>query len=325
MTESAHSPLDELALRTLHGIADEAEREALARLLARSVESRGRFLDHAGLHAMLAREAKAGTLADDTSAFFHRLEDSPARKPGRLLRLWLPAAAAFAAACLLAVAVLPTRASAALDRVIGAISETRDRTYRIEVVEPAPPHEPSRPDRGRFPPANHLDDATLWLRGPREFILSQSLPNGETRRIGSDGNVSWSMRGTGPVRVSPDAERFGRAIFARNGEVAFLDLRTQLEDLKRLYQVERLDRGSGDTWTLVGKRRSNDQGGPREIELWFHSGTGLLERMILRHLPRENGGPRSIAIVLQSTEPLPSDFFSHQSHHEPGRTILPEP
>lgn len=325
MTDPDTPSIDDLALRTLHGIADDAERAELARLLESSPESRRRFLDHAMLHGMLAREARAGAFADDTSGFFRNLEDPPAQKIHRLLGFWLPAAAAVVAACLVAYSLLPTKASAALDRVIETMSEVRDRTYRIEVIEPSDEPMESRPDRGRFPPANHLDGATLWLRGPREFVLSQSLPNGQTRVMGSDGGESWTVRGVDPMRVSPDPERFGRAIFAKSGEIAFLDLRTQLDDLKPLYQIEWLDRSSRETWKLIGSRRSADQGGPREVELWFDPGTGLLERMILRQLPRGNGGPRSIAIVLQSTETLPADFFRHDGHHEPGRTIRTEP
>lgn len=325
MTDPDTPSLDDLALRTLHGMADDAGRAELARRLASSPESRRRFLDHAMLHGMLAREARAGAFADDASGFFRDLEGPPAQKTHRLLRLWIPAAAAVVAACLVAISLLPTKASAALDRVIETMSEVRDRTYRIEVIEPSDEPMESRPDRGRFPPANHLDGATLWLRGPREFVLSQSLPNGQTRVIGSDGGESWTVRGGDPVRVSPDPERFGRAIFAKSGEIAFLDLRSQLDDLKPLYQIEWLDRSSRETWKLIGSRRSADQGGPREVELWFHPGTGLLERMILRHLPRGNGGPRSIAIILQSTAPLPADFFRHDRHHEPGRAILTEP
>lgn len=325
MTDPGTPSIDDLALRTLHGIADDAERAELARLLESSPQSRRRFLDHAMLHGMLAREARAGAFADDASGFFRELEDPPAQKNHRLLGFWLPAAAAVVAACLVAFSLLPTEASAALDRVFETMSEVRDRTYRIEVIEASDEPMASRPDRGRFPPANHLDGATLCLRGPREFVLSQSLPNGQTRVMGSDGGESWSVRGGDPVRVSPDPERFGRAIFAESGEIAFLDLRAQLDDLKPLYQIEWLDRSSRETWKLIGFRRSADQGGPREVELWFDPETGLLERMILRQLPRGNGGPRSIAIILQSTEALPADFFRHDGHHESGRTIRTEP
>lgn len=246
-------------------------------------------------------------------------------KPSRLLGFWLPAAAAVVAACVAILVFQPVNAIAALDRVIVAMNEARDRSYSIEVIDPGSDAGTIRIDRGRFPPANYLDGASLWLRGPGEFVLSQNLPHGETRIIGGDGTQSWSMRGDGPVRVSPDPDRFDRAIFQPNGEVAFLDLHTQLDQLKRLYRIEWLDRVPRHTWKLRGFRLSHEQGGPREIELWFDPDTGLVQRMILNELPSGNGGPRSIAIILRSTEALAPDFFQHAKHHEPQRTVLQEP
>jgi hypothetical protein len=325
MSESAPDPsIDDLALRVLHGLADDTGRAELARLLASSPENRRRFLDHAVLHGMLAREAKAGSLAENPVVFFGNLEKPPVRKVRRLLGFWLPAAAAVMVACIAAVIFRPASAMAALDRVIVAMNEARDHSYTIEVIDAGSETDPPRPDRGRFPPSKHLDGATLWLRGPGEFVLSQALPNGETRIIGGDVNQSWSMRGSGPVRFSPDPKRFSRAIFEPNGEFAFLDLRTQLGQLKQRYRIEWLDRSSPHVHKLRGLRHSQETGGPGEIEIWFRTDTGLIERMILRQLPRGNGGPRSIAIILRSAEPLPPDFFQHTRHHEPGRTILTE-
>ena len=316
---------DDLVLRVLHDMADDAQRAELARLLACSTENRRRFLDHAGLHGILAREAKAGSLAENSQVFFGNLEKPPVRKGRRVLGFWLPAAAAVMVACITAVIFRPSNAMAALDRVIVAMNEARDRSYTIEVIDAGSDSESQRADRGRFPPSNHLHGATLWLRGPGEFVLSQALPNGENRIIGGDGNQSWSMRGSGPVRVSPDPKRFSRAIFEPNGEFAFLDLRTQLGQLKQSYRIEWLDRSSPHVHKLRGLRHSHESGGPGEIEIWFRQDTGLIERMILRQLPRGNGGPRSIAIILRSAEPPPPDFFQHTRHHEPGRIILTEP
>lgn len=319
------SPLDDLTTKVLLDIASDAERAELAELIAASPENRSRFLDCTMLHGMLVREARAGSFAPSTGEFFRNLENTPARGARHLRHYLLPVAALVIVSFLL-LFLWPMKANAALDRVIEVMRETRDRTYRIEVIEPSQePQESSRPDRGRFPAGNYLDGAALWMRGPNEFLLSQNLPNGRKRLIGADGSQSWSMRDEEEVRVSMDPARFGRAIFAKNGEIAFLDLRAQLDELKRLYQIEWLDRTSSESRKLLATRRSADHGGAREMELWFHPRTGVLERMILRQLPRGNGGPHSIAIILVSTEALPADFFQHQHHHEPDRTILPEP
>lgn len=322
MTDPAY---DDLTLRVLHGFATDEERATLAHLLGESAENRRRFLDHSALHGMLSYEAKTGAFASDPATHFHKLEKPRAAKPKRLLSFWLPTAAAVVVACFALLTALPTNASAAIDRMITAMSQVGDRTYRIEMIDPAPGNSAPRSDRGRFPPAAHLDGATLWMRGSDSFVLRQSLPNGQTRLLGGDGVESWTQRGDGPVRVSSDPKRFAGAIFARNGEIAFLDLRSQLDELKRLYDVEWLDRSTSDVHKILATRRSADQGGPREIELWFDPETGLPGRLILRHLPRGNGGPRSIAIILESTDPLPSDFFRHTHHYSPDHEILPEP
>lgn len=318
--------IEELAPRILHGQADEEERTELARLLSLSGENRRRFLDHASLHGMLAQEAKAGAFAENRSGFFKEIEQVPAAKQKLLNRFWIPAAAAAIVTCLVTISLLPTSATAALEKMITAATAGRDRTFRIAVLEPGSDDAPtSTGDRGRFPPGKHLDGATLWLRGPGEFVLRQSLPNGTIRIMGSDGSANWSLRGDGPVHVSRDPKRFGGGIVARSGTFTSADLSSQLEDLKTLYQLEWLDRSSSGLWKLRAIRRSAGQGGAREVEVWFDPDSGLLERMILRQLPYGNGGPLSIGYHLESTDPLPPDFFTHTHHHEPGRAVITEP
>ena len=319
--------IDELAPRVFHGEATGDERADLARLLTLSPENRRRFLDHAALHGMLSRAAKAGALAENPNTFFQSLETSPAPKRNAFRKFWIPAAAA-AAIALASLPFLPMSASAALDHIIAATTAKLDRTYQIEAPEDRSNKQaPPRSDRGRFPVETFLDHSTLWLRGADEFVLRQDLPNGETRILGANASESWTIRGNNPVSLSHDASRFGGGLLAKHRELAFLDLRHQLADLKRLYQIEWLDKSSSGRWKIRGTRANADQGGAKEIELWFDPASGLLERMILRQLPRANGGPRDISVVLESTNPLPADFFTHTHHHEPGRPVLttPEP
>lgn len=307
--------LDELAPLVLHGQADEDQRASLSRMLSSSGENRSRFLDHALLHSQLAHAARSGALSGNTTAFFEALEAPRRHRTRPVLKPWL-AAAAILLACLAAIPLIPTSASAALDRVIGFAHASPDRCYRIEVLEPADTGASMpRTDRGRFPASNHLDGATLWLRSPGQFVLRQTLPNGESRFLGSDGAESWSRRGQEAAHVSRDPGHFGGDLQAKRPELAFLDLDRQLDELKPLYRVEWLDRSNHDLWKLRGIRKSADQGGAREIELWFSPDSGLLQRMILRQLPRGNGGPRSIALDLRSTAPLPPGFFESAYPH----------
>ena len=328
--------LEDLILRTLHGLADEAEGAALASRLAASSEARELFADHAMLHGFLAAEAKAGGFAADREAFFAELANPPSTP--NIVRnrrwWWLSAAAAMVVGLLsLTLLVLPNNAAAALDQVIAALDRPVDCSYVIRVLDSGADrqggNQAEKPDRGRFPPAAFLAGARLHVRGSSQYVLEQALPDGFTRTLGSDGQTSWCIRGDGPVRTSADPNHFGAGILAGRQGTPFLELRTQLEDLRRFYKLDWFTPPAApDAQTrlkgLRGSRHSAAQGGPREIELWFDPASGQIHRMLLNGLPREAGGPASIALELASTTPLPPDFFHHQAHHEPSRRIEAE-
>jgi len=319
--------LDDLIVRALHGLATPEEREELSRRLAASADSHERFIDHANLHAALIGEARAGAFAANPTVFFDALQ-RPA--PSRRFRFrWLPAAAAalIVGMVTLTVVVWPVRASAALNRVIQAMDQS-DRAYQIEVLDDGgDPPQPARADRGPYPPGAFLDGAKLYLRGRDQFVFEQRLPNGETRVMGSDGLTSWSLRSRGPVHVSTDASRFGGGVLAGREDLAFLNLRSQVEELRQFYQLEWSDAKDAPAPGLRGLhgiRRDASRGGAKEIELWFEPATGLIRRMVCTGLPRNHGGPASVAINLNSAAALPPDFFSHKSHHEPDRPVETE-
>lgn len=314
--------LDDLIVRSLHGLATQEERYDLSRHLTTSVASRERFIDHTNLHASLIGEAKAGAFAENPTAFFEALQ-----RPAPSLRFrWLPAAAAALIIGLIALTAIvwPIRTSAALDRVIQSMDQS-DRSYQIEVLDnggDAP--QPLRADHGPYPPGAFLDGAKLYLRGRNQFVFEQVLPNGDTRVIGCDGVTSWSLRGRGPVHVSADTARFGGGVLAGREDLAFLNLRSQVEELRQCYQLTWCDAKAGPASGLRGLhgiRRDASRGGAKEIELWFDPATGLIHRMVCTGLPRNHGGPASVAIRLTSTTLLPFEFFDHKSHHEPGRPV----
>lgn len=339
MKDSATNPsaeLEDLILRALHGLADEAEGAALASQLAASREARELFADHAMLHGLLATEAQAGGFAADREAFFAALENPPSAP--NLVRIrrwwWLSAAAAMVVGLLsLTLLLLPNNATAALNQVIAALDRPVDCSYVIRVLDPGADRQGGnpveQPDRGRFPPAAFLDGARLHVRGSSQYVLEQALPDGITRTLGSDGQTSWCIRGDGPVRTSTDPYHFGAGVLAGRQGTPFLELRTQLEDLRRFYQLKRFTPPAGPAMPvrlkgLRGTRHSAAQGGPREIELWFDPATGQIHRLLLNGLPRGGGGPASLALELASTAALAPDFFHHQAHHEPSRRVEAE-
>ncbi len=336
MNDSTHEPpteLEDLIFRSLHGLTDEAESTALATQLASSSEARELFADHAMLHGLLATEAQAGAFAENREAFFAALENPPSAP--NIIRIrrwwWLSAAAAMIIGLLsLTLLLLPNNATAALDRVMAALDRSVDCSYVIHVLDPGADRQGGnpleKPDRGRFPPSSFLDGARLHLRGSSQYVLEQALPDGNTRTLGSDGQSSWCIRGDGPVRTSTDPHHFGAGVLAGKQSTPFLELRTQLEDLRNFYQLEwftppAVPASSTPLKGLRGSRHSAAQGGPKEIELWFDPATGQIHRMVLNGLPRGGSGPASIALELTSTTPLPPDFFHHEAHHGPSRRI----
>ncbi len=341
MTERESRPactIDELAARVLLGSPRPGDGEKLGRLLKESPEARERFLEHAMIQSFLVEEGKAGSFAADQGALFEVIESGGESQSRPHPLRWVSVAAAVVAVGLLGIFALnlPSRADAAmesLEQVIAAFGRLEDRSYVIhagETREPRrekPPRE-RRDGQGRFHPAAHLDGARLYLRGEDEFVLMQSLPNGEDRVMGGNAEMSWSFRGDGPVRTSDDPQRFRGGVPGGRQDLSFLDLRSQLDELKSLYQLEILkpvqDRDAG-LLGLSGNRHSREQGGPKRVEIWFDSDDGMIHRMILDGLPRDNGRPGKIELDLISGEPLAPDFFTHDAHHAPGRPIEPEP
>ena len=138
-----HQELDELALRVLHGIADEAEQAALQELLRMKPEARHRFVLQATQHAMLCREGAAGSLAADKRLYFERLEDDGQGRT-RAKKAWLAAAAVTATLLVASLLLRPTDAMAALERVVQVAQETVTRCYSVRVLEAGPPEAPTK-------------------------------------------------------------------------------------------------------------------------------------------------------------------------------------
>ena len=315
--------LDELTLLYLHGVASDAERAELGGLLREDDACRIRFVCHTGQHAMLCGEAQAGSLAADKVLYLEQLAGASTRRLWPR-RAWL-AVAAVATMFLISILLLrPSDAMAALEKVTLVAEQALTRCYAVRVLEPGDASQVPA-GRGPYPPSNHLEGAVLWMKGPGKFALRQQLPNGETRMFGGDQHGSWTMRGTGPVRVSPDPTRFGRATFSAGGEVAFLDVRSQLGQIRSDYDLTWLPDAANGTRRLLASRQQPASGGPKEIELWFDPSDAVLRKVILRQLPKGQGGPRSLELSMLPVDPLPDEYFRHEHHHAPDRPVILEP
>ncbi|NWK56942.1 hypothetical protein HW115_15065 [Verrucomicrobiaceae bacterium N1E253] len=341
VTPAQAKVFDETVCRVLLGEAECGDSESLCCMIDDSEELRQRFLDHVAIQSFLVDEGRAGGFSENPKRLFEALEETETLPKvtqllSRGLSRWISAVAAVVVIGLILVFTvqLPNRVNAAsqsLDQIIAAFGRMDDRAYVIHVInqhssKSKSPHRGSqkRGGAGRYPPPVYLDKAQLFLRGGRQFVLKQELPNGEHRIMGGDGEISWSFRGDGPVRMSHDPQRFRGGLPGRQQDLAFLDLRTQLSNLKDLYQIEIIKSNSQTEVGLQGLRgyrNSREQGGPKIIEIWFDPSNGMIHRMVLEGLPRRNEHPGALKLELVSSESLPTDFFSHNAHHEPGRRI----
>ncbi|QEG25021.1 hypothetical protein [Mariniblastus fucicola] len=215
-----------------------------------------------------------------------------------------------------------------LEKIVEAASKKIDRTYSVRLVE-----EYARGQRPGNLPADlrsrkakdQIDGATLYVRGANQYVMTTMLDSGEKRTIGCDGSQSWAMRENGPVHVSSDIERFRGGLPGGQQDIPFLNLQNHLSQLQTGYEIEmgkQQETVAGVVLSqLIGARKSRDVRGPKQIEIWFDSSTGTVHQMLLDGLPRGRGGPKSVMLELTDLSRLPDGFFSHTSHHEPGRRI----
>lgn len=223
-------------------------------------------------------------------------------------------------------------AIASLEKVVEAASKPLDRTYKVRVVEEYPrdkrPRNLSQEAWERDAP-EQIDGATIYVRGADEYVMTVLLTTGETRTSGCDGQVSWSFRENGPVHVSTDLNRFRGGMPGKQQDMPFLNIHTSLSQLQVGYDVELgVEQDAGVDGTLLSQltcvRKSSDVRGPKQVDVWFDGEDGTVHKMLLDGLPRGRGGPKSVMLELVNQADLPSGFFSHDAHHEPGRRVKSE-
>ena len=169
----------------------------------------------------------------------------------------------------------------------------------------------------------------MYVRGANQYVLTVLLPTGLKRTSGCDGQQSWAFREDGPVQVSADLSRFRGGLPGQQQDIPFINIHSHLTQLRDGYDVQLSDQGDhasdGSVVSqLIGVRKSRDVRGPKQIQIWFDSRSGTVHKMLLDGLPRGRGGPKSLALELIDESELAPRFFSHKSHHEPGRRVRDE-
>lgn len=210
-------------------------------------------------------------------------------------------------------------AAAELQRIIEANATLESRTYRISSLDSS--EDEDLPVRGGQKPP--LDGALLHVRGSEEYVLERFFSDGTRFITGSDGQTAWAIPPRGRVRVSRDPDRFRGAVPGQQHAIPFIDMRASLEQLADAYDL-RVDQTIAEDGTrqLDAVRLADASGGPKEVTVWYDAESGVIQRMQLSRLPRNQGGPRSVVLELVEQRELDDEFFQHSSHHSSDREVI---
>lgn len=241
----------------------------------------------------------------------------------RSRRLW--PISVFSLVAVLVVALLfaywpnsPVELSAAeeLNRLIDQATDHRDRTYVIHNLD----DKPEAIDERRPP----LDGATLYVRFSEQYVLVRKFPDGRSFVTGCDGEHSWAIPPNGAVRVSGDLLRFRGPVPGHQHGIPFVDLRSDLVQLREAYNVSPLGVGAAGQRGLLAQKKSAEYRGPNRVELWYDANTGVIQRMVFAGLPKARGGPDRVAVELLEQRDLGDAFFQHKTHHNGDRRVVEE-
>jgi len=208
-------------------------------------------------------------------------------------------------------------AATELDRLIAIEPDSTDRTYRITNLDPFPEQAEER-----RPP---IDGAILHVRQPDQYLLQRQFSGGSLFLTGCDGRRSWALAPDGaPVRVSRDLQRFRGPLPGHQYGLPFVNLKSDLLQLREAYDLAVLQQDQGGLKGLVGFKKSHEYRGPRQVMLWYDGRTGVIRKMQFEGLPQARGGPNSVAVDLIEQGRKPADFYQHQSHHAEDVPVVEE-
>ena len=207
-------------------------------------------------------------------------------------------------------------AATELDRLIALEPDSTDRTYRITNLDPYPEQAEER-----RPP---IDGAILYVRQPDKYMLRRTFPDGSVFLTGCDGLRSWAVPPDGAVRVSGDPQRFRGPLPGHQYGLPFVNLKSDLMQLREAYDLAVLQQDQGGLKGLVGFKKSHDYRGPRQVMLWYEAGSGVIRKMQFDGMPQARGGPNSVAVDLVEQERKLADFYNHQLHHAENVTVVQE-
>jgi hypothetical protein len=235
----------------------------------------------------------------------------------------------WAAAAMILVAVgvwvftySPTPALASLNDILSALGRPGDRTYRIQMEDlPEPPGRRPPDDRPvEMVPRPGLDDAKLYLRDGRQYLLVRNDPKGGVIFDGYDGQQSWRVRAGVVAETKEGLGAGGIPMPPIMADVPFTDLHQTLERIRVDYTVEQLDQAplpsGGEPLRHVRVRRnSREVKGPETIEIWANPKTGMPRRIVFDDAKIQGSRqPCRITFELVNEETLSPNWFSPTPH-----------
>jgi len=265
-------------------------------------------------------------------AQLHASKSSSAAEGPLARYAWFPSwsrRSAWAAAALILVAVSlwvfiysPAPAMASLEEILSALGLPGDRTYSIQMENlPAPPGR--RPPEENWParmPRPGLDNAKLYLRDGRRYLLVRQDPNGGLIYDGYDGEQSWRVKDGLVAETRVGLGAGGIPMPPIMADVPFCDLHQTLERIRVDYTVEHLGQvslpGNNELLRYVrGRRNSRDVKGPETIEIWADPESAIPNCIIFDGAKIQgNRHPCRLTFELVSEEPLPPGWFTPAQH-----------
>jgi hypothetical protein len=217
----------------------------------------------------------------------------------------------------------PPTAIAAVNAALVQAQSDDDRRYAITTVY----GRRGGPDQQLF--------ADLWVRGRSNYALRQTWNIGDAW-VGGDQSEHWLALPVGPVFVSNDPGVIGQFFLGEQVAAPFLQLTSILERMSDKYELrlvgeEMLPAANGlpemRCLHVSGRQRPpGDPLWPDTMELWTTRDTGLAYKVQVRWNGAAEPGFRSIDLQWRPLdEPLPANWYRHETHHAEHRPVVHRP
>lgn len=220
-----------------------------------------------------------------------------------------------------------TPAMASINDILSSLGHPGDRTYHITMVDlPEPPGRGPR-DEPTGVPRPGLEDATLYLRDGKAYLLVRRNPNSQGQILdGYDGRQSWRVRDGILREIQEGLGAGGIPMPSLMADVPFCDLHQTLERVRIDYTVEQLNQaslpsGGQQLRHVLVRRNSRAVKGPETIEIWADPTTAIPLRIVFdRAKVQGNHAPCRITLELANQTALSPDWFSPGPHVTAGGT-----